>query len=159
MAQRMTYQWGRKTLPVPAQVAGEAIEEIADREGFCTPGRLVEVAASEWSPLHPLFTWDDQEAAVQWRTHEARQVLNNLVVSVKVEGETVNAPAFISVGHTARTRDAGEGYRPVSVVVSTPAFSAEALDEAISRLHALRRRYEAIEALSPVWRALDDVVV
>jgi hypothetical protein len=159
MAQRMTYQWGRKTLPVSAQVAGEEIERIADQEGFCTPSRLVEVAEAESSPLHPLFTWDNEVAASNWRTHEARQVLNNLVVSVKVDGKAVNAPAFISVGHTAKTREAGEGYRPVSVVVSTPEFSEEALGEAVSRLYALRKRYEAIEALTPVWSALEAVTL
>jgi hypothetical protein len=159
MASKMTYQWGRKVHAVDPQTVGETVERIAGYEGYCSPGRLVNEARPEFSPLHPLFTWDDQEAATLWRTHQARQVINGLTVTVKIGDEKVQSPAFFSVGHTVETQDAGEGYRPVSVVVADPDLAREALEEALGRLRAIQRRYDALEALTPVWKALDGVTV
>jgi hypothetical protein len=158
MSTNMVYQWGGShSFKVDAQNVGEKIESIALRDGACAPYCLVEEAQDETSPLHPLFTWDETTAAVRWRTHEARRVINSLTVNVERGGEVVTAPAFISVGHTVKTQDAGEGYRPISVVVETPVFREEALDEALGRLKAMQKRYGAIKELAPIWQALDDV--
>lgn len=157
MNKKMVYEWGRRGYAVDPQVVGEAVKRIAKRDGCCAPEQLVGVASDETSPLHRLFTWDDAKAAVNWRTHEARQVIGSLTVKVMVDDHEERAPAFISVGHTSQTQTAGEGYRPLSVVQQTPEFHTEALEEVISRMEALRRRYAAVEGLAPVWEALDRI--
>lgn len=153
--QSMVYQWGSRKYPVDAQIVGDAVDRITAAEGYCEPRRLVAEAEPDDSPLHPLFTWDDDEAADKWRTHEARKVIGGLTVTVQYENQEVSAPAFISVGHVIATQDAGEGYRPLSVVVSDEKFAKEALAEATMRLRAIQRRYTALDALAPVWEALD----
>jgi hypothetical protein len=152
--QATEYRWGAKAYAADPRIIGATVASIAEQHGACRPQDLVEVARDEDHPAHKLFTWDDTTAATNWRTHEARRVINCLVVVV--EGAEP-APAFVSVGHTSATEADGAGYRPISVVVADPAYRQEALEEALGRLNALRRRYEAIQALAPVWAALDSV--
>jgi len=156
----MIYEWRKHGAPgagVDAQTVGEAIASIAEREGMCTPARLVQEAGGGARDLHRLFTWDDAEAAQRWRVQEARNVINAIVVRVERNGQETEAPAFVSVGRIAETQDRGAGYRPVQVVVQDPEFRAEALQEAIKDLNAIRRRYEAIKELSPVWDLVDRI--
>lgn len=155
MAKTMVYEWGSRPYSVDAQIVGDTIQNIAAKNGGrCEPGNLVDAARGEDSPLHPLFTWDDDRAASKWRTHEARKVIGELSVTVVIGGDDVLAPAFISVGHVIATQSKGEGYRPISVVSSDDLFIQEALREATGRIRALKRRYSTIEQLSPLWSAL-----
>jgi len=92
------------------------------------------------------------------RVHEARRVINSLVVTVvRSDKSEVDSPAFISVGHTEATKDSGTGYRPLSVVVSSRDFSKEALDEALGRLISLQKRYATIKELAPIWEMIDRI--
>jgi len=157
MSSTMVYSWGRQSYAINPQVVGETVERIADDEGVCTPGRLVEEARDEQSTLHPLFTWPDDAAAEKWRAHEARNVMNSLTVTVVSEGKSLRGPAFISVGHTRQAGISGEGYRPVRVVLANDVLAQEALQDALSRMRAIRQRYAHLAALAEVWQALDRV--
>ena len=154
---KMVYEWGRNSYKVPAQDVGNVIEQIATNEGRCTPHALIEAAAPEDSPVHSLFTWDDTKAATNWRTHEARNVINSITVRVIREGDEMPAPAFVSVGHVKATQGMGEGYRPLSVVLDDPAMAEEAVWQAIMQLRAVERRYKSLKQLAPVWDAVEKV--
>lgn len=154
---KMVYEWGRRPYKVPAQEVGAVIEQIAEAEGKCTPQALIEAAAPEDSPVHSLFTWDDTKAAANWRTHEARNVINSITVRVVREGGDMPAPAFVSVGHVKATQGMGEGYRPLSVVLEDPAMAEEAVWQAIMQLRAVERRYKSLKQLAPVWDAVEKV--
>jgi hypothetical protein len=152
-----TYTWGQRSYPVPAQVVGETIQAIIDREGACPPGRLVQEASKRGSPLHQIFTWDSRDAADQWRRHEARAIISSVRVRVAFtdDDEEREAPAFISVGHRKETAAMGGGYRPVSVVMKHPDFRREAIDDAIAQLVAIRRRHGSIASLAAIWDQID----
>ena len=151
------YRWSHFRPSVPAQTVGETVARIEREEGSCHPARLVEAARPADSPLHPLFTWDDNEAAAKWRTHEARNVINSLEVTITRNGTAIDAPAFVSLHRPAKDGDDAVSYRSVSVVMLAPASAQDALSEALGKLNALRRRYEALTQLSGVWRALDAI--
>jgi hypothetical protein len=151
------FKWTHHSYAVNANVVAAAITKIAKREGACQPQRLVETASDPASPLHPLFTWDNAQAAKNWRTHEARFVIGSIVeVHMTATGTRVQ-PAFVSVGHRETTQGAGGGYRPVSIVMADQGFTDEALSDALAQLQALRRRYESLKELAPIWQAIDEV--
>lgn len=153
----MTYHWGRLSFSVPAQLVGETVAAIAATDGSCPPERLVANAEPESSPLHPLFTWDDAHAATNWRTHEARQAINSLEVAVSRDGHVVPMPAFVSVVLTHDGTTAERGYQPVSVVLNDEDATDQALADVLAKLAGLRRRYNALSELAPVWHAVDIV--
>lgn len=151
------FRWRTRGFAVKADVAGAAITEIEQEYGVCKPEFLVSAAESESHVLHRLFTWDDDKAAGNWRTHEARQIIKSLVtVTFLGDGREAEMPAFVSVGHRSGNADEA-GYRSVSVVLADPDYEAEALDSALRQLQGLRRRYAALSQLSPVWEAVDAV--
>lgn len=155
------YVWRDQDYSVPAEVVGSIVATIAATEGSCPPQRLVQEAEPETSPLHPLFTWNDSEAADSWRTAQARRIIRSLRVTVVFDNshKTTTAPAFISVGRTKATKPRGSGYRPTADVLSDKDFQREALRDALASLKTLRVRYAMLKELAGVWEAVDSVEI
>jgi hypothetical protein len=130
-----------------------AVKRIERKHGVCAPGMLVEAARSERSPLHPLFEWDDTKAASDWRTHQARMVISK--IRVVVEEQETPVPAFV---HVRQITDEGvsEGYMSTARAMAGPTRDA-VIRDALSQLQGLRRRYESLSELAPVWQALDEL--
>lgn len=78
-----------------------------ERSGELTPERVVDAAADEKNPLHGYFTWDDDEAAHQYRLWEARRLIRSVKVVVEVEDRTIQVPKYV---HDTRER----GYVPIA---------------------------------------------
>lgn len=64
-------------------------------KGPLTASRLLEEAAQEAHPLHDRFTWDDTEAAHQYRLQQARHII--VTVNWKPEGARRAIPVFVHV--------------------------------------------------------------
>jgi len=66
------------------QAIGEFIEDlIAEKNEFVNEDGLVAAARPSASPLHPCFTWNENEAADKCRRREAR----NLVKALRIEND------------------------------------------------------------------------
>lgn len=151
----MIYEWGSRSFPVAAEVVGKAVEQIAKRTGgVCPPGMLVERARPERSPLHRLFEWDDEAAAESWRRQQARMVINSLVLVI--EDSESRPPAFVHV-RVQQGDNQREGYAASVEVMADDEMRDQALREALSKLRGLKRRFESLSELGPVWQALDSV--
>lgn len=77
-----------------AQLIGERISELAEKNGNVTPKMMVDDARNEDSPMHPiLFRKDDKEAAEAWREEEARKMQGAIKITfnkerIEVDGST-----------------------------------------------------------------------
>lgn len=149
-----TYQWTHYRA-VSAQIVGETVAAIEANEGACHPKRLVDEARPTDSPLHPLFTWDDVAAADSWRTHQARNIINDLTVTVQVQGQPISAPAFVSVGRVPD--DQVQGYQGLTTILASAERTDTTLKAALTHLRGLQRRYQTIQQLASVWNALDAI--
>lgn len=150
----MRYEWANgRSQKVDAQIVGEIVEAIAEKLGVCSPRYLVEEARSKKSPLHPLFEWRDDVAAEHWRTEQARSTVQALRVT-QIEGPSI--PAFV---HYKIVDEEGvaEGYTPTLKIQTDTDVRDFVLAEALVQLRSLKRRYENISALAPVWRAVADI--
>jgi len=141
---------------VTAQVAGEELDRIAkENEGVLTPSGVVQESRPRQAPLHPVFEWRDPVAAEQWREHQAR----NLIASVEIvavaeeqpEAEETRRIAYVSVG----TQKAGAGYVDSSKIVTDDDVRSKVLQDALSGLHAWRRRYHHLSELAEIFEAID----
>ena len=128
--------------------------ERLERDGKIRPVDVVEAAADESSPLHDCFTWDDGEAAHQYRLIEARNLLRVYVVRPDAEeGPTVRA--FVSL--TSDRVEKGGGYRAIADVMSDQELYSQMLSDAVVQLRNVQKKYKAIKELASVWSAVDDV--
>lgn len=153
----MIYKWGSRSYSVDAQLVGETVERLTQRNGgVCPPGALVDEARPDDSPLHPMFEWDDEHAAESWRRQQARLVINN--IRVVIEESESQPPAFHHVKVVDSEGQVREGYADTFTVVSNNDMHRQVLAEAKAQLRGFRRRYESLSELAPVWRVLDPIL-
>jgi len=99
---------------------------LEELHGLISNGRLlpedvIDAARNPNSVLHNYFTWDDSEAAHQFRLQEARALIKKVKVDlVRVDNAVVRVPSFI--------RSTEAGYRDIhAVTINKPDHTAAIL--------------------------------
>lgn len=134
------------------------IELARKNGGLLTAEAVVEAARPEESPLHDWFTWDDSEAARQWRLQQARQ----LIIRVKVEvatgpNETVTVRGWSSLTPDRETD--GGGYRETIRVMKSTDMRAQLLINAKAEMDRFVEKYNTLGELAEVITAMRKVRV
>ena len=154
MSKRTIYEWREGAhFAVEAQTAGERLEFIkASNEGKLTPKAVVEDARNENSPLHRAFTWDDAKAATTHRIAQARDLINHLIVRVKVESAAKTKPlrAMISVQQKEKP-----SYVSRSTALSEEDLRRQIVERAWRELMSWRERYSDVSELHRVFQVID----
>lgn len=147
-----------------ANAVGREIERVGKRLGKEVDGLsaedVVEAARVESSPLHGLFTWDDSEAAEEWRKYEARGVMRSIRI-VKTDETGAESRSIVY----AAVRVEGEKdrlYVPVSKAMRQDNLRRQMIAAAISGLEGWKARFceladEASFASSCVDAAIKDL--
>ena len=131
----------------------EELDRLRKKHRLLSPERVVGFASDPETELHKVFTWDDGEAAKQWRLEQARHVIR---VSVYFD-ESVQEPvrAFVSL---SQDRGAGGGYRHVPDVLRSDKLREQMLAEALKDMQIFARKYRLLKELRPVFDAVDRVM-
>jgi hypothetical protein len=120
----------------------ERLERIRRREkGILTPDAVVNDARDTSSPLHGYFTWDDTEAAKQFRLDQARTLIRNIKVEVITTTNRVAAPFYVR--DPQRSSDE-QGYRAIAEIKDERSASADALQYEFNRAIAVLERAVSI---------------
>ncbi len=122
------------------------------RDGLILPHDVVEAARSPKSAMHDMFTWDDNEAAHQYRLYQARQILRTYVVIEDAAPKQV-IRAFVSL-KPDRQREGG-GYRHIADVLSDEQLYQQMLKDSLVELRSLQTKYQRIRELKPIFEATD----
>ena len=153
-----TYRWKSGFSPgVAADAAGPELERIRAEQGVLRPGDVVAAARPEESPLHAAFSWDDSEAAEQWRQQEARRLLSGIriVMAGNAGQKPILAVNYVSV----LDRERGRGYQPIGDVMGDAENRTRLLLEARQQLEGFVRRYQHLEELAAIIAAIHAVNV
>ena len=136
---------------VKAQTVGEQLEAIQQKNGQITAHLVVDQARPISSPLHPIFQWDDEQAAEQYRLHQARNLIRSIEV-VKPEG--INEPVYVHV-------KAVEAYLPIRSVVKNADLYESTRNSAEKRLAEAALSLSQLKAIAievkkePIDKALE----
>jgi hypothetical protein len=157
----VVYKWKEGAHYAPEkfnpQVIGEHLDGLQAKRGQLTPRLVVEDAKRKTSPTHGIFTWNNDEAAQQYRLAQARQLLRSItvVVSVQKDGRDsdITSRAFVVV-----TKPEGRVYEPVSVALKDADMRAELLTQATRELGSFRKKYQQLQELAGVFSAIDEVL-
>ena len=121
-------------------------------DGLLHEEAVVQRARSPKSALHAEFDWKDTEAAHSWRLEQARRLITRAYVTLETrEGDMRQTRAFVSL---SSQRVQGGGYHPMVTVLKNPTQYDELLRTALAELENLRRRYEQLSELKPLFLAL-----
>lgn len=129
------------------------LERIRQKDGgVLNPHTVLKEARRKNSPLHDQFTWDDSEAAHQYRLWQARELIR---VSVTVlEPNTSAVRTYVSL---REDRQSGVGYRHLADVLSDEEQRQQLLDQALDDLERIRQKYSHLEELAEVFEAASRV--
>ena len=116
-----------------------------------TPGMIVEAAKDENSELHKCFTWDDTIAAENWRNHQARMLVAQLVVRAETQDNETVAVRVIS---TTTTKNE---YTPTTMLVKSEPDYENLLARAIRELKAFQQKYKTITELREIFEVIDEL--
>ncbi len=133
-------------------VIREELMSIAEEHGgMLRPADVVEFARDPGTALHSKFTWDDGEAAEQYRLWQARRVIRCSVVVIPEKQQEYKA--FVSL--TPDRNGITGGYRSIRSVVSNRDLREQLLEDAIREMKVFRRKYAQLKELSEVFSAMD----
>lgn len=142
-------------MAVPAQVAGERLEQIAERNGnVLRPCDVVDDSRPEQAPLHPCFTWDDETAAEKYREDEARRIIHTVYVVRPPDDEEQEPRPQLAYVHVSLPNER-QSYMGVARVMGDQELREQALTEAWTQLRAWRQRYAHLEELARIFGAVD----
>lgn len=156
----MIIQWknGSK-LTGSAEPVYNEIEKIRKKHGHVTARLVLDKAESSRSPLHRHFEWDDKKAAEAHRLDKARYVLRS-IETIHVEAPNMPVKTYSSV--TVASKEIGgepkRAYQSTEEAMKDPIQRDEILGNAIRDAISFRRKYAALQELSQIFHAVDDLV-
>ena len=141
-------------LRVAEKIAGPELLKLSEGRGLdgLEASEVVEAAKDESSPLHPIFDWNDTEAAASWRNSQARLLLRSIRVLVIAPTTAMAAPVrvFVSMGP-------GAGYIRTTVAVKDIVTRTRLLDAALADVKSARARLAELKGLDGLLGALVEV--
>ena len=133
--------------------ANKCYEEIQEIGEEVKPEQVLDKARDSDSELHKCFDWDDSSAAEKYRLHQARLVINHLIV-VKRDVEEEKEPVQFRVmlkNDTARE----SGYKQTLVMVRDEDEYKKMLEQAYRELHSFKQKYSCLSELSEILALID----
>lgn len=129
------------------------LETIRKRGGGILKAEdVVSFAQNPKTALHSKFTWDDTEAAKQYRLWQAREVIR---VCVTVRSESKDAiRTYVSI---AEDRYSGGGYRHIEDVLSNYDLHTQMLRDVLSEFRRVQMKHNRYTELQPIYDAIDEV--
>lgn len=114
-------------------------------EGLLTAEAVVDAARHPDHPLHSFFTWDDTQAAEQWRLLQARGLIRKVRVLPSNDSDMPTVPKYVSL-MSDRQREGG-GYRETSDVLTDDDLLAELKATAAKELQGYLDRHACLTEL------------
>lgn len=142
---------GARLSGVDAQIVGQLLQGMVERDGVLDPRTVLSDARSEASPLHKFFTWDESAAAAAWRMEEARRLIRSVrvVIQRSPEQSPLEVRAFVRVMSEKKNN-----YLPVARVLNDEDMRAQLLAKALLELQAFRQRYATLSELAILFDAM-----
>lgn len=162
-----------------AQIVGEVIESIEERDGHVTTVSFLEESRPEESPTHDMFEWDDSVAAEKYRLRQSAKILGQITYEIITEEEQVTeielteavdsgaystiptAPhsAWVNIAKKSNGNPGSSG----AILVSTERAMADekmrrqVLDNSISEIKMYVAKYRHIVEFAKIFTAIDEV--
>ena len=138
-----------------AQIYGEFLDKIAkEKNGTVKPQDVVEKSKKKYSPLHDYFDWDDDSAGEKYRLHQARNLINSIIVVVKYDHKEKEQRAFYSVNETPNEEDVNKVYVTMERVMTEPELRKQVLDRGLKEVEYWQQRYADYNELSKIFIAI-----
>lgn len=147
------YEYRQKGIvKVPAQVAGEIMEQLEQSEQGLSPASLLDASRDENAPLHNEFEWRDDVAAEQYRLTQASGIIRNVYRITVETQEKAPVRAFVSTGERQHA------YVSVATALTNEKWRKNLLEMAKRDMQSFTAKYRNLDELSEVLTAMQKAV-
>jgi hypothetical protein len=136
----------------------EELEQLRQHNGgdFVAPAAVVEFARrNKRAALHKEFEWDDTKAAQRFRLDQARHLIRLYINVIETEDGDIPARMYVSL---EGDRKSTGGYRTLESVMTNAELREQLLQQALDEFQRVRRKYQTLQELAPIFAAMDRVV-
>ena len=130
-----------------ASVVGAECERL-EREGRLTAKELVKESRPKNAPLHNEFEWRDKVAGELWREHQARHIINSVVI-INERKEPQRVFFNIEVKE--------QEYYSVDTILQSEDKRDALLKTALRELEAFQMKYAQLQELCGVFEEIEKV--
>lgn len=146
--ERLEWRGGWRPRGVTVDVATQELERIRERDGELTPEVTLAEATPEEAPLHPIFPWNDAEAAHQYRLGIARTLIRHVrVVKADGSGHSMYVGVKVQAPKAESTERPRMVYRKATEVAQNEADTANAVANLTKELSDAQRALDEFKAL------------
>lgn len=147
------YEWKMPSFAkgISPQKAAKEIDRIRKVYGAVTPEHILKASEEKDSLFHELFTWDNDLAANQYRLQQARNIINNIAVTVITDGQEREVSAYEMVS----TNDLRQ-YKSVEDLTQTDIEQLRLL--AVKELNLWKNKLNLYTQFSKATKKLDEAV-
>lgn len=140
-----------------AQEVGEELIRISTDGELPVAADIVAAAQKKNSPLHDYFQWDDGAAGERWREHQARQMINHLIiVKENPDDGDVEIRAFFNVSKAEDEEDeAARRYVTIFSVLENEEYYQQVLKKALAELKTWQKKYQMIKELHVIFGLIE----
>lgn len=147
----MKFDWkyypGTKKYEAEAQAVGEELLKLEKSGVLLKPIEIAKAAEKKrkFPNLNSCFEWDDEEAAVQYRITQAREIVTRLVI-ITEEDDSDKTPirAFVSF----KDEDNSHRYINIEAAMSDDEIRQSVIEEARRSLIKWQNKYERLLSYS-----------
>ena len=135
-----------------AQIYGERLNELSQKQGEITPPIVLADARSPKSPLHNYFEWNNTKAAEKWRLEQAGDLIRSITVEViKDNGDKEDVRYFFSVSsENSTTSEPNAIYVSLNTIMTDADKRAEVITYAKRELQGWANRYQQYSELQDI---------
>jgi len=125
----------------------------SSNNGILDPRAVVDYAEeNKQSALHARFTWDDKDAAYEYRISQARQIIKTVKIKITTpENKVIQVYKYQSL---TPDRKNGNGYRATLDILSSKRLRAQLLMDALKELTRIQEQYKELNELAEVFAAI-----
>ena len=148
----MVYSWKEFGYGVDANTVGHIFEDIEKQYGKVTNEYVVQSAASEDSPIHSIFEWDDAVAGHKYRLAQATKLICNLTKEVEgdLEPKKVTVRAYVDVSETSNGK-----FINVESAFQNADTKEIVLKRAKAELEMFKKKYANLTELADIIAEID----
>ena len=147
------YEWKMRGLAkgIDPDAAVKELERIELQYGSLTTKNLLAAATPKDSLLHPLFLWDDSEAATRYRLSQANDIINNVLVNVISDGQPKKIGAYEIV-----TTSSGRIFKNVDAMSKEDVYQVR--DRTLKELRILHEKLSVYSIFAASANKLEEAI-
>lgn len=140
-----------------AQEVGEELLRISTDGELPVASEIVSAAQRKNSPLHDYFQWENGPAGEKWREHQARQIINHLIiVKENPDDGEIEVRAFFNVSKSEDIEDtAARRYVTIFSVLENEEYYHQVLKKALAELKTWQKKYQMIKELKTIFGIIE----